>query len=139
LELATALQYTSAVAKQTGVDFDQLVAMIGTVSSRTRLSAETIGTAFKTIFTRMAQVKANVAIDDAGESLSNVDKVLKNLGISLRDEEGNFREMGVVIDEVAAGWSNYNNVQQEQIAGAIAGKNIMPENTAMYWNTLNYS
>jgi len=55
-ELATAMQYSSAVAESTGVSFDSLTSYIATVSSRTRLSAEMIGTAFKTMFTRMEQV-----------------------------------------------------------------------------------
>jgi hypothetical protein len=45
-ELATAMQYSSAVAKESGVSFENLAAMVGAVSSNTRLSAEMIGTAF---------------------------------------------------------------------------------------------
>lgn len=44
-ELATAMQYGSATAQQVGIDFNHLAAYIGTVSSTTRLSAETIGQA----------------------------------------------------------------------------------------------
>ena len=120
-ELATALQYTSAVAKQSGVTFDQMVAMIGTVSSRTRLSAETIGQAFKTMLTRMEQVKAGATIDDMGESLNNVEKVLKTFNITLRDNVNEFRPMGEVLDEISSKWNTYGTVQQQQIAGAIAG------------------
>lgn len=55
-ELATAMQYSSAIAKESGVSFDNLTGYIATVSSRTRLSAEMIGTAFRTMFVRMQQV-----------------------------------------------------------------------------------
>lgn len=65
-ELATAMQYSSAVASQAGVSFDSLAAMIGAVSSNTRLSAEMIGTAFKTMMVRMTEVKAG-AIDETGK------------------------------------------------------------------------
>jgi len=65
-ELATAMQYSSAVASQAGVSFDSLAAMIGAVSSNTRLSAEMIGTAFRTMMVRMTEVKAG-AIDETGK------------------------------------------------------------------------
>lgn len=67
-ELATAMQYSAAVANQTGVSFDNLTGYISTVSSTTRLSAEMIGQAFKTIFTRFTQVKAG-EIDETGKEL----------------------------------------------------------------------
>jgi hypothetical protein len=43
LELAKAMQYTASAAQITGIDFDHLAAYIGTISSVTRLSAESIG------------------------------------------------------------------------------------------------
>lgn len=55
-EMATALQYSSAVAQESGVSFENLSAMIGAVSSNTRLSAEMIGTAFRSMLVRMQQV-----------------------------------------------------------------------------------
>ena len=40
----------------------------------------------------------------------------------MRDSTGEFRDIEAVIDEVADSWGKYNNVQQAQIATAIAGK-----------------
>ena len=120
-ELSTALQYSSAVANNVGVSFDQLNAMVGTVSSVTRLSAETIGQAFKTIFTRMEQVKAGAKLDEFGDSLNNVETVLTKVNIKLRDSATSFRPLGEVIDEIGAKWSTFNDVQRNQIATAVAG------------------
>ena len=64
-EMATAMQYSSAIAKETGISFENLAAMIGAVSSNTRLSAEVIGQAFKTMAVRMQSVKAG-EIDETG-------------------------------------------------------------------------
>jgi len=44
-ELARAMQYSAAVANQTGVSFNKLVGYIATVSSVTRLAPEMIGQA----------------------------------------------------------------------------------------------
>jgi len=120
-ELATAMQYSSSVASQAGVSFDSLAAMIGAVSSNTRLSAEMIGTAFKTMFVRMQEVKAG-AIDETGMSLNKVEKTLSSVGIALRDSKDSFRPLEEVIADVAEKWNTLSEVQQAQISNAIAGQ-----------------
>ena len=120
-EIATALQYSSAVANDVGVSFENLVAMLTTVSSTTRLSAEMIGTAFRTMFIRMQQVKAG-EIDETGMSLNNVEKSLSNVGIALRDATDSFRPLEDVIADVAGVWGTLDEVTKAQIANAIAGQ-----------------
>lgn len=69
----------------------------------------------------MNNIAAGKDIDDMGESLNNVDKVLSSVGLSLRDESGQIRDLGDVLDEVAAKWNTYTRNQQNQISTAIAG------------------
>lgn len=69
----------------------------------------------------MNNIAAGKNIDDMGESLNNVDKVLSSVGLSLRDESGQIRDLGDVLDEVAAKWDTYTRNQQNQISTAIAG------------------
>ena len=120
-ELSTALSYTSAVANQSKVSFDQMVAMIGVVSSVTRVSAETIGQAFKTILTRMQAVAANKSVDEFGDDINNVEKTLRGAGIEIRATATTLRPLGEVLDEVASKWETFGTTQQNQIAGAMAG------------------
>lgn len=120
-ELATALSYTSAVANQTDVSFEKMVAMIGTVSSVTRQSAEVIGTAFKTILVRMEAVAANKSTDEFGDNINNVEKSLRSVGIEIRDTATTFKSMEVVLDDVASKWDTFGTTQQNQIAGALGG------------------
>ena len=98
-----------------------MVAMIAVVSSVTRISAETIGQAFKTILTRMEAVAANKSVDEFGEDINNVEKTLRSAGIEIRDSATTFRAMGDVLDEVAGKWETFEPTQQKQIAGALAG------------------
>jgi TP901 family phage tail tape measure protein len=120
-EMATALQYASAVAKEAGVSFENLTAMVATVSSTTRLAPEMIGTAFRTMMVRMQQVKAG-AIDETGQSLNNVEKTLSAVGIQLRDTTDSFRPLEDVIRDVAKQWDTFTEVQKAQIGNAIAGQ-----------------
>lgn len=120
-ELMTALSRTANSAADANVSFDKLLAMIATVSSVTRKSASTIGESFKTIFSRMSNVAAGKDIDDAGESLNDVETSLNKMGIALRDSQYEWRSFEEVLDEVASKWDSFNNTQQSQIATAIAG------------------
>lgn len=120
-ELAVALQNTANIARVNGVEFEELLGMVGAVSEATRRSASVVGNSFKTIFSRMTNVAAGKDTDDEGESLNDVETALKNNGILLRDSVGDWRDMYDVISEVADKWSSFNDVQRSQISTAIAG------------------
>ena len=63
------LQYVSSMASNAGMEIDQMIGILAVGSETTRLSAETIGNAWKSILTRMQQVKAGVDVDNMGEPL----------------------------------------------------------------------
>jgi len=121
-ELSTAMRYNANLAAQVGVDFDHLSAYIGTVSSVTRLSAETIGQAFKTIFSRMTSIKDMKAFDEEGLAVNKVETSLLRVGIHLRDNNGHFRNMQEVLGEIGGNWKNINTEDRLYIAEQIAGK-----------------
>lgn len=119
-ELATALRYSAASAADAGVTLDQLISYIGVVSSTTRQNAESIGQAFKTIFARMQDIKAG-KIDEDGLGINNVESALARVDIRLRDSKDSFRDMSGVLEELAGKWDTLNEIEQENIAKAIAG------------------
>ena len=55
-EIATALQYVASSAGLAGVGIDKMSALITVASSVTRLSAETIGNAWKSVTARMQNI-----------------------------------------------------------------------------------
>lgn len=121
-DIATAMAETAVGASVAGVDMDKLIGYITTVKEVTQDGAESVGQFYKTLFARMGNVKAGKFVDDeTGESLNDVESVVKSLGISLRDTSGDFRNFDEVLDEVAASWESYNSVQQHALATAFAG------------------
>ena len=120
-ELATALQKTANTARESGVDFERLVGYIAAVSENTRQAPELIGNAFRTLFARMQNVKAGKSIDEFGDSLSDVEKVLNRFNVHLRDSQYEFRNMSDVLDDVYSKWKTLSSVEKSQIAVAIAG------------------
>lgn len=73
----------------------------------------------------MRDIKAGAALDEEGESLSNVEDILKEVDIKLRDSVGEFRNFGDVLDEVGAKWNSYSGVEQAAIAKAFSGKQAL--------------
>lgn len=120
--IATAMAETAASADLSGVSMDKLIGYISTVAEVTQDGAESVGTFYKTMFARMGNVKAGKFVDDeTGEALNDVEKVLNNVGISLRSSSNTFRYFGDVLDEVGKKWDTYNDVQKHALATAFAG------------------
>ena len=117
--LSSAITYSGAEASQVGVSFDQLVSYIATVSNVTQLTAEQVGQSMKTMFARMTTLKQGST--DAGVSINNVDKALQTIGVSMVDADGNFRDMGAVMEDIAGKWNTLSQRQQDYIASQVAG------------------
>lgn len=114
------MKYSAAIANQTGVSLEQLISYIGTVSQTTRQNAESIGQGMKTILTRLQDIKAG-AIDEDGLGINNVEIALNGTGVALRDAQGEFRDFGDVLEELAGIWDTIGSKQQAYISKSIAG------------------
>lgn len=121
-ESSVAMSKVASAANAMGVDFDQLNAQIATIVSVTRQAPESVGTALKTIYARMGDLSIEGGTDEFGVSLGEVSGQLEQVGIHILDENNNLRDMGTVIEEVAAKWQNWTKAQQQSVAIAIAGK-----------------
>ena len=143
-ELSTGMSKVASAANTAGVDVDQLNGILATVISVTREAPETIGSAFKTIFARMGDLKLN-GQDEFGVTLGNVSGQLHDLGIEILDEQGEMRDMGDIIEDTAAKWDTWTRAQKQAAAVAMAGKmqysRLMSlfENWGMYTDAVNMS
>lgn len=121
-DIATAMAETATSADIAGVSMDKLIGYIATVKEVTQDGAESVGTFYKTLFARMNNVAAGKFVDEeTGESINDVETVLNELQISLRDINGEFRNSGEVLDEVASRWNSFDSTAQHAIATAFAG------------------
>lgn len=142
-DIATAMSETATGADIAGVSMDTLIGYIATVAEVTQDGAESVGTFYKTLFSRMGNVKAGVFVDDeTGESLNDVEKVLGQVGISLRDSRNEFRSFDKVLGDVANQWNNYTTVQKHALATAFAGTRQQEKFTVLmenYGDALKYA
>ena len=143
-ELSTGMSKVASAANNMGVDVDQLNAQLATIISVTRQAPETAGTALKTIYARLEDLKIS-GEDEDGVKLGDVSSTLDELGIHVIDAEGNLRDLGDVIEEVAAKWDTWSDAQQSAAAQAMAGKrqynNLLAlfDNWDMYTSALETS
>lgn len=132
-ELSTAMSRVASSANAMGINVDQLTAQIATIESVTRQDAASIGTALKTIYSRMGDLAIG-AEDEFGVALGDVSGKMKKMGIDILDQEGNMRDMGNVIEEVAAKWGTWTETQQQAAAVALAGKRQYNNLIALFEN-----
>jgi len=120
-EIGRALQRVGGTAGALNVSFEKLSSWIAVISSRTRESAESIGNSMKTILARMQNMSSYGFDEESGDSVNYVSKALATIGVQLMDSEGQFRNLGIVMDEIGAKWNSLDSRQKAYIATMMAG------------------
>ena len=143
-EISTGMSKVASAANAMGVPLDSLNAQLATIVSVTRQAPESVGTALKTIYARMSDLKMG-GKDEDGLGLGDVSGQLEQVGISILDETGNLRDLNDVINDVAASWNTWTEGQRVAMAQVMAGKrqynNLIAlfDNWDMYTKALNTS
>lgn len=120
--IGTALTKTASMAHNAGLSLEKTAASIATIKEVTQDSDESIGTSFKSLLSRMNQIKAGKFIDaETGEALNDTEKVLKAVGINMRDVNGQFLDAETIIDNVGKKWLMFDRNTQKAIATAMSG------------------
>jgi TP901 family phage tail tape measure protein len=82
----------ASTANTMGVDVDQLTAQLATVIATTRQAPESVGTAFKAIYSRLNDIKTGAV--DAEVSLGNYSGKMAEVGFNVLDANGKLRDTG---------------------------------------------
>lgn len=119
--IGTSLQKVASQANNVGMSLEKTAAIIATIKDVTQGSDETIGTSLKSILSRMNNIKAGKFVDDNGEALNDVEKVLNKIGITMRDNNDQFLDSETIIDSVADKWDTLNKNTQKAVSTALGG------------------
>ena len=137
-EISTAMTKTASIASSAGMQFETTAAFLSQIIETTRESAETAGTAMKTVIARFQELKK--APDEIGEvdgeivDANKVEGALRTIGISLRDTNGQFRELDEVFLELSSKWNSLDKNTQRYIATIAAGSRQQSRFIAMMQN-----
>lgn len=120
-DLAIALSKVGAQANSAGMSLEFTTTLLAKGMETTQEAPESIGTALKTVVARMRELSDYGAVLEDDTSINKVERALSAVGISLRDTNGNFRDLDSIFQELGPKWDNINTMQQQAIAQAVAG------------------
>lgn len=120
--LATAFNEVAANAKQAGISTQELLGYAAVIGETTQEGMASVGTSLNSIFARMGNIKLSRLKDyETGEDLSNVETVLRGVGIQTRETNDEFRDFDDILDDIGSRYDSFSGVQQRAIAQAVAG------------------
>jgi TP901 family phage tail tape measure protein len=124
-EISTAMTKTASIAHNANMEFETTAAFLSQIIETTRESAETAGTAMKTIIARFTELKKNpneiVSVDGEEVNANKVEAALRSVGVALRDTNGEFRQLDDVFLDLASKWDSLSTNQQRYVATMAAG------------------
>ena len=128
-EISTAMTKTASLASNANMSFENTAAFLSQIIETTRESAETAGTALKTVIARFSEVKKLysegelLGTDTEGEAI-DVNKIataLKTAGINLNEFLVGSKGLDEIFIELASKWDSLTTIQQRYIATMAAG------------------
>lgn len=120
-EVGKSMQKASAAAQEAGLSFEWLGAYIATVSERTRLAPEVIGSSFNSILSRLHSIKQSGYNEEDETRLNDIAKALDTINVRLMDEYGAWIPLNEVFASIAEKWDTLTDTQRAYIATTIAG------------------
>lgn len=124
-EISSAMTKTASIAASAGMEFETTAAFLSQIIETTRESAETAGTAMKTVIARFQELKKDPAeigeVDGEIVDANKIETALRSVGVALRDANGQFRDLDDVFLELASKWDSLDTNTQRYIATIAAG------------------
>lgn len=119
-EIAGGLEKFAAVADTVGLSYEYASAALATIIDRTRQSEDVVGTSLRTIFARLSSLSLGETLED-GVDLTKYSKALDTVGVKVLDQNGQLKEMDIILDELGAKWGELNGAQKQALATTVAG------------------
>lgn len=119
-EISEGLNKFAAAAETVGLSYEYATAALATVTATTRESADVVGTAFKTLFSRLQDLELGNTLDD-GTSLGSYSQALAKVGINIKTTSGELKDMDQILDEMGSKWDSLSKAQQTALAQTTAG------------------
>ena len=149
-EIIDGIKTSGSVAEMAGVSMESYTATLGSVIEATGKSGSEIANGYKMIAARVLQMKdlsdeLEVSEDDMGKA----EKALKKFDISIREGNGNLRNLDDILKDTAVRWTTMTDVEKQYLSEMAAGnrnRNIfvnimdsMAKSTELYNEALNSS
>lgn len=108
-DFAEAFKRSGASLVGTGASIEEIAGLLSVVQERTQRGGEVIGTAFKTIATRVSNTSSEAA------------QALKSIGVSVVDSSGKLRNISDILRDTSTAFEGLTEAEQANIATKVAG------------------
>ena len=119
-EIAAGLEKFSSVAETVGLSYEYATSALTTITATTRQSADVVGTALKTLFSRIQDLELGKTLED-GTTIGTYSEALEKVGINIKNQNGELKKMDDILDEMGNKWSTLSKDQQVALAQSVAG------------------
>ena len=119
-EISKGIQKFAAIGNTVGLSYEYAASALATVTATTRESADTVGTSFRTLFSRLQGLSLGETLED-GTTLNKYSKALNTVGIRIKETNGDMKSMNTILDELGAKWNTLGKDTQIGLAQSIGG------------------
>lgn len=119
-EISEGIEKFAAVANTVGLSYEYAASALATVTAQTRESASIVGTAFRTLFSRIQGLTQGETLDD-GTTLNKYSQALATVGVQIKDTNGELKGMDEILDDLGSRWNTLAQDQKIALAETVAG------------------
>ena len=123
-EITKGLKKSLSAAASVGVSFEDLVAMLTVITSKTQLSGSVAGTTMRNVMSRMTR------FGDQDSRYASQVQLLNNAGVEIF-EGGEMRSVTKILSEIGALWESFDDRTKADIAYALGGTEQFSNVTAL--------
>lgn len=119
-EISEGIEKFAPVANTVGLSYEYAASALATVTAQTRESASVVGTAFRTLFSRIQGLTQGETLDD-GTTLNKYSQALATVGVQIKDTDGELKGMDEILDNLGSKWNTLAQDQKIALAETVAG------------------
>lgn len=119
-EISEGIEKFAAVANTVGLSYEYAASALATVTAQTRESASVVGTAFRTLFSRIQGLTQGETLND-GTTLNKYSQALATVGVQIKDTDGELKGMDEILDNLGSKWNTLAQDQKIALAETVAG------------------
>lgn len=119
-EISEGIEKFAAVANTVGLSYEYAASALATVTAQTRESASIVGTAFRTLFSRIQGLNQGETLDD-GTTLNKYSQALATVGVQIKDTNGELKGMDEILNDLGGKWNGLARDQKIALAETVAG------------------
>lgn len=119
-EISEGIEKFAAVANTVGLSYEYAASALATVTAQTRESASIVGTAFRTLFSRIQGLNQGETLDD-GTTLNKYSQALATVGVQIKDTNGELKGMDEILNDLGGKWDGLARDQKIALAETMAG------------------